>query len=252
MKSCDTRKPRPEEKILSPEEIGMLKAEVRRRMTMKKYGRYYINGFAFLFSVETGVRIAELCAIKWEDIYDDHIHIHRQQLSEDDEAGNNTYYLVDYTKNEKGISEDGRDSPLTDAIASLLSEIRTLQEELGMDPEFVFCHEDGEWIKKEAYATFLRRMCDRYGFNVRNNHALRMSLNSNVLLPLEISAADRAAMLGHSIETNLKFYSFAKKGYLEDVRNRLNTGFADPEVSRDTSGTPKIVPFSQKKKAQSH
>ncbi|MBR4182555.1 MAG: tyrosine-type recombinase/integrase, partial [Lachnospiraceae bacterium] len=154
MKSCDTRKPRPEEKILSPEEIGMLKAEVRRRMTMKKYGRYYINGFAFLFSVETGVRIAELCAIKWEDIYDDHIHIHRQQLSEDDEAGNNTYYLADYTKNEKGISEDGRDSPLTDAIASLLSEIRTLQEELGMDPEFVFCHEDGEWIKKEAYATF--------------------------------------------------------------------------------------------------
>ena len=150
------------------------------------------------------------------------------------------------------ISEDGRDFPLTDAIASLLSEIRTLQEELGMDPEFVFCHEDGEWIKKEAYATFLRRMCDRYGFNVRNNHALRMSLNSNVLLPLGISVADRAAMLGHSIETNLKFYSFAKKGYLEDVRNRLNTGFYDPEVSRDTSGTPKIVPFSQKKKAQSH
>ena len=77
-----------------------------------------------------------------------------------------------------------------------------------------------------------------------------MSLNSNVLLPLDISVADRAAMLGHSIETNLKYYSFARKGYLEDVRNRLNTGFAAPEVSRDTSGTPEIVPFSQKKKAQ--
>ncbi len=93
-----------------------------------------------------------------------------------------------------------------------------------------------------------RRMCIRYGFIVRNNHALRMSLNSNVLLPLDISVADRAAMLGHSIETNLKYYSFARKGYLEDVRNRLNTGFAAPEVSRDTSGTPEIVPFSQKRK----
>ena len=79
-----------------------------------------------------------------------------------------------------------------------------------------------------------------------------MSLNSNVLLPLGISVADRAAMLGHSIETNLKFYSFAKKGYLEDVRTRLNTGFVAPEVSRDTFGTPKIVPFSQKMKAQNH
>lgn len=252
IKSCDTRKPRPDEKILSPDEIEGLKAEVRRRMTMTKYGRYYINGFALLFSIETGVRIAELCAMKWEDIYEGRIHIHRQQLSESNGTGNKTYYLVDYTKNEKGISEDGRDFPLTDAIASLLSEIRTLQEELGIDSEFIFCHEDGEWIKKDAYATFLRRICDRFGFKVRNNHALRMSLNSNVLIPLEISAADRAAMLGHSIETNLKFYSFAKKGYLEDVRNRLNTGFADPEVSRDTSGTPKIVPFSQKKKAQNH
>ncbi len=43
------------------------------------------------------------------------------------------------------------------------------------------------------------------------NHALRMSLNSNVLIPLGISVADRAAMLGHSVETNLRFYSYAQK-----------------------------------------
>ncbi len=51
-------------------------------------------------------------------------------------------------------------------------------------------------------------------------------------------------MLGHSIETNLKYYSFAKKNYLEDVRNRLNTWFVDADRSRDLSGTYKIVPFS--------
>ncbi len=77
-----------------------------------------------------------------------------------------------------------------------------------------------------------------------------MSLNSNVLIPLGISVADRAAMLGHSIETNLKYYSFAKKNYLEDFRNRLNTGFVDADRSRDLSGTYKIVPFSAIKEAQ--
>ncbi|MBR4168616.1 MAG: hypothetical protein IKR47_02655 [Lachnospiraceae bacterium] len=34
--------------------------------------------------------------------------------------------------------------------------------------------------------------------------------------------ADRAAMLGHSIETNLRNYSFTKKDYIENVKNLLD------------------------------
>lgn len=37
-----------------------------------------------------------------------------------------------------------------------------------------------------------------------------------------VSVADRAAMLGHSIETNLRNYSFAKKDYIENVKNLLD------------------------------
>ena len=51
-----------------------------------------------------------------------------------------------------------------------------------------------------------------------------MSFNSNVLLPMGISVADRAALLGHSIETNINHYSYADKNYLENVRDRLNAG----------------------------
>ena len=76
-----------------------------------------------------------------------------------------------------------------------------------------------------------------------------MSLNSNVLLPMGISVADRAAMLGHSIQTNLQFYSFAQKGYLDNVRNILDSQDNDNE---GTLREPlKIIPFS-KKKAQKH
>ena len=221
LKSCDTTKPKPEDKILSPEEIDSLKEEVRHRMTLKKYGKYYIHGYAMLFAIETGVRVAELCALKWEDILPDRIHIHAQQLHEKLEGGKK-YYLAPYTKNEKGISEDGRDFPLTKSIKALLEEIKSLQDEMGIKSEFIFCHEDGEWIKTDAYLTFLRRLCRSKNLKVTNNHALRMSLNSNVLLPLGISVADRAAMLGHSIETNLKFYSYAQKGYLSSVCDLLD------------------------------
>lgn len=243
MKSCDTRKARPEEKILSPEEIDSIKEEVRHRMSLKKWGSYYINGYAVLFAIETGVRVGELCALKWSDITENSIHIHAQQL-DTKENGKKVYYYDTCTKNEKGISEDGREYPLTRNISSLLTELRTKQNELGIKSEYIFCHEDGDWIKKDAYLTFLRRLCQSKGFSVTNNHALRMSLNSNVLLPMGISVADRAAMLGHSIQTNLQYYSFAQKDYLDNVRQLLDSMGESPE------GTPreplKIVPFSKK------
>ena len=49
-----------------------------------------------------------------------------------------------------------------------------------------------------------------------------MSLNSNVLIPMGISSADRAKLLGHSVETNEKNYSFAQKDYVNNARNILN------------------------------
>lgn len=53
LKSCDTSRPKSEEKIFSPEEIQVLKDEGRKRMGSKKYGRYYIYGYALLFVIET-------------------------------------------------------------------------------------------------------------------------------------------------------------------------------------------------------
>lgn len=247
MKSCDTRKAKPEEKILSPDEIEIIKQEVRYRMTKKKWGSYYINGYAVLFAIETGVRVGELCAVKWEDVSEDSIHIHAQQLSKRVD-GKKVYYYDTCTKNEKGISQDGREFPLTKKIKSLLLELKEKQIALGIVSEFIFCHEDGDWIKKDAYETFLRRLCKSKGFHVTNNHALRMSLNSNVLLPMGISVADRAAMLGHSIQTNLQFYSFAQKGYLNNVREILDS------QDNDNLGTLRepqnVIPFSKKESSK--
>ena len=75
-----------------------------------------------------------------------------------------------------------------------------------------------------------------------------MSLNSNVLLPLGISAADRAAMLGHSIETNLKYYSFAQKDYLDNVRALLDSVTGDePAETQGTLGNPSnVINFPKK------
>jgi len=88
--------------------------------------------------------------------------------------------------------------------------------------EYILCHEDGDWIKTDAYETCLRRICRNLGFSITNNHALRMSLNSNVFIPLNIPVTKRAELLGHSVETNLKYYSFAAKNDMDDICDLLN------------------------------
>lgn len=235
-KDCDLTVAKPEQKILSQEEIELLKAEVRKRMRYdKKYNGYFINGYAILISIETGMRVAELCALKWDDInFDkDFINIHSQQLYIVKKGGKE-YYYVGYTKNERGIPNGGRDFPLTTAIRVILGELKHLQEQQGIVSEFVFCHEDGEWIKTDAYETCLRRMCQSLGFTVTNNHALRMALNSNVFIPLGIPVTERARMLGHSVETNLRKYSFAGKnsnGNILEVLNGYHPGTTQIAVS---------------------
>ena len=75
-----------------------------------------------------------------------------------------------------------------------------------------------------------------------------MSLNSNVLIPKGISVADRAAMLGHSIETNLKHYSFAQKDYLENVRAILDEeNTENGHFPEGTPGPPNNVLIFRKK-----
>lgn len=221
-KSLSNPKTKPEEKILSVQEIDTVKSTVRKRMPHGRYHNYFINGYAILLSIETGMRAGEIPSLRWSDIKSDHIHIHSQQLSHKIN-GKKTYYYADWTKDEKGISQGGRTFPLTDTIKDILGELKALQTSLGIESEYIFCHADGRWITTDAYEECLRDMLKGLGYTVFNNHALRMSLNSNVFIAeLNLPVTERARLLGHSVETNLKYYSFAVKDNTTNICERLN------------------------------
>ena len=222
-KSLSVTNASPETKIHTPQDIKRIQDEIRRRMPMKRNKGYFINGYAMLLSIETGMRVGEICSLRWDDVKEKCIHIHSQQLSEKRGKGQGKlYYYVPWTKDEKGVSRSGREFPLTNAIKAILSDLKAVQDSLGISSEFVFCHEDGEWIKTDAYETCLRRLCESLGLDVTNNHAFRMSLNSNVFIPAGLPVTERARLLGHSVETNLRHYSFAGKNNLQDVCDLLN------------------------------
>lgn len=246
LKECDCGKATSEEKIFSEDELDTIKNEVRSRMLQKKYNGYFINGYAILLSIETGARAGELPALKWADIHDNYIHIHAQQLS-NKRKGGKEYYLADWTKDEKGISQGGRRFPLTKEIKGLLDELKALQDRKGIHSDFVFCNTDGEWIKTDAYITCLRRMLTSLGFEITNNHAFRMSLNSNILAgKLNLPVAKRAELLGHSVETNMKYYTYASKDDMDDLVDLFN---AETEVSPRSHQN--VIDFDKRKKPES-
>mgnify|MGYP000647653644 CR=1 FL=1 len=72
-----------------------------------------------------------------------------------------------------------------------------------------------------------------------------MSLNSNVFIgKYGLPATERARLLGHSVETNLRYYSFAGKDSLDDICAILN------EEIESHLGLTKISLLIQMKKAQ--
>ncbi len=202
--NCDTSMKSSDEKIFTVSEISDIKARIRMEIAEKDYD---IIGNAMLFSIETGVRVAEIPPLRWEDVTDKGIHIHRQQRMTRIKGQPRTFEELPYTKNERKHPKDGRYYPITEEIASILKTVRSIQKDLGIVSEFIFCDRYGAWLNKETYSQRLRRMCRRIGLKITNNHAFRMSLNSNVFIPLGIPVTERAYLLGHSVETNERFYS---------------------------------------------
>lgn len=244
-------KPKPEDKAFQPEEIELIRNHLWTRVHSRSYD---VLGYAILFSTYTGVREGEIPSLKWSDINfsNQTIHIHSQQLDEM-RNGKKEYYYEPTTKNEKGVSRDGRFFPFVagDNIDTLLSELKKKQKNLGIETEWVFAKRNGDWIKTDGYYSALYYLCKGnptknqkgLGLSLSNNHAFRMALNSYEFIPKGLNEVERAKLLGHSPEVNLKHYTFSKSDeYIDELREKLagNSG---------TSRYLKIIPFQDKRKS---
>ena len=218
----DSSKKPAEKKAFSKEQIDNMSAEIDSRIPKTvQYSDCYTNGYMFKLSKLTGMRCAELCSLMKTDISFEmnYIHVHSQQLKKD---GTQEYEYVPYTKDEKGSSKGGRYVPLLPEAKEMLIEMFKRQEELGIESEYVFANLDGSWIKSDThYQKFLQRLSRKFGYEISNNHAIRMYFNSYVLIPAGVEVADRARILGHSPEVNLKFYTFESRDYCENAYNSI-------------------------------
>ena len=139
------------------------------------------------------------------------IHVHRQQLST-----NNEFSIVDYTKEERQHPRGGRYVPITVTCEKIIR----LAEQLPGKSDFLFHNKDGRFILKDSYEQNLNRRCKRLGISTKNNHAFRRAFNYR-LIELNFSSADRACILGHAVETNMRHYSLTDNRRRYEMRDRL-------------------------------
>ena len=172
-----------------------------------------------LLAMETGLRAGELAALKYQDIEQDIIHVRRQQVIFFD-IGSQTkrkWGDVEYTKNERTCPHDGRLVPITENCLKALM----VAYELPGDSEYIFHHPDGKPVLKDSYLYYLRRRCKTLKIPISHNHAFRVAFNAK-LIAAGIDGNDRCMVLGHSMQTNERHYSFGDKRRVEEIRAKLN------------------------------
>lgn len=159
-----------------------------------------MRAYAILMSIETGMRSGEIVALKWEDVGDDYIHVHRRQCPARDDLGHivGTEDLL-YTNENPHVSQE-RFFPVTPAIRVLLEEIRAYTG----DCEYVL-NENGGPITTRSYEQYLRRRTKNLGYDGVNNHMLRKTL-TNTMVSRCSNAMDRALLLGSCSRTNTNYY----------------------------------------------
>lgn len=208
-KDCDHSKKRAEERTFSEAECNLLRQDALRR-------RDNPRSLMRLLSMVTGLRVGELSALLWDDVLEDYIHVHRQQVR-DTSSGHQIFRDVGYTKDERKHPHGGRYIPRTPKVEEVLA----LAEKLPGASEYVFHDKTGDPISKDSYEQHLRRTCKRLGIETSNNHAFRIAFNSS-LIEKDLSSADRALILGHAVQTNEQHYSVSDSRRLASIKQRIS------------------------------
>ena len=140
------------------------------------------------------------------------------------------------SKDEKGVSRDGRKIPMNANVRRIFDELQKKQKALNIKSEWVFAREDGSWTTTASYYESLYKVSKKLGLKLSNNHAFRMALNSYVFVPMGLSPADRAKILGHSVQSNLNHYTFARADeYLKIVELSVKKNPREPRILKGLS-----------------
>lgn len=143
-----------------------------------------------LLTIETGVRIGELCSIKRDCITENHLLIKYSEHKA--KFGNEYHYYIGAPKKDKE-----RTVVLNDDAKRIIKKILSLH-----DSEWIFPSkaDNTQWMRSYYFDKAIRAVCRRLGIAERSMHKLRKTYASYILSQKEDGVTDKLAQvqLGHS------------------------------------------------------
>lgn len=203
--SSPRRKPS-SEMVLYPDEIEALFTDLMRGYETNCNSAC----IGIMSNFDLGLRIGELCALKWSDINWKNETIFIQRM--EDSSGN----IVEYVKSD---SEAGyRELVLTDSVINMLKLIKNSSQVLS---EYIFCNEVGARKTKLQFLNKLRRAERAIGFEKEKGlHCIRRTVASRMNVS-GIALDEIRRWLGHTdLETTLKYiYNPFREDITKKIKN---------------------------------
>ena len=163
-----------------------------------------IWNLGLLLQFQTGMRIGEISALKWEDVDEKErcIHVQRTEKKYKKDDGKWTVDAQDLTKTEAG----------TRSIILPSTAMETIRKtrEINPDGEYVFMNE-GIRIRENTFNKRLERACKKLDIPVRSTHKIRKTYGTT-LLDARVDDSFVAQQMGHTdVATTRKLYYFSNK-----------------------------------------
>lgn len=171
----------------------------------KRVKVHQLSPLAVLFQFETGVRIGELVALRYEDVNGRYLHVQRMWRRDAKE-------IVEHTKGTYG----DREVILTSEALRIIESARKRQEELGVSTDgYIFSITD-EPVSYYAVSDLYRKYCNKMGIEVKSSHKSRKTVISS-MIDANMNINTIREMAGHADErTTYNNYCFDRS--TEDER----------------------------------
>lgn len=189
-----------------PSETQVYSVEEEKLLVMDMFRRFNNNPsntapLAVVLCFEIGVRIGELCALKFSDIERNYVNIQRQEVREyeitdGDKTRFKEFKIVDYTKSE----ESYRAIYLTETarkIVDFIKKVNLKNQEYNPD-NFIFV-KNGKNINHYSIQAAIENGCNMIGIPVKTCHKIRKTYIST-LIDSNLNIDQIRRMAGHTDE----------------------------------------------------
>ena len=194
-------------KILSLKERIILEKYCLKENTLKSLG--------ILLSLNTGLRIGEICALKWEniDLKEKNIYVKKTLQRVYDTENKKTKIITDKPKTENSI----RCIPLNSKIYGELNKIR----KGFLEKDFFLTGADGIYIEPRVYQNYYKNMLKSSKVKEYNFHVLRHTFATNCI-EVGMDIKSLSEILGHAtVDIALNRYVHSSRKMKEKYLEKL-------------------------------